>query len=215
MQQPEQNTVLHIEGMDCANCAAGITKSLKKSGMENVFVDFASGEAAFFMPDRKKLPPAIKNIEELGFKVLNEEQKSASESSGFSPIEKRFWLTVPFTAILFFCHMLLPHDFILNQPYVQLGLCIPVFIIGIIQFGKSAWGSVKIGVPNMDVLIFIGSSSAFIYSLAGMYLYTGHEVHNYLFFETTATIITLVLLGNVLEHRSVKQTTTAIRELSS
>jgi Cu+-exporting ATPase len=214
MQQHEQNTLLHIEGMDCANCAAGITKSLQKNGMENVFVDFASGEATFYLDDKKKLPPAIKSIHELGYKVLDTQQKAESET-GMPAIEKRFWLTVPFTAILFFCHMLLSHDFILNRPYVQLALCTPVFIIGILQFGKSAWGSVKIGVPNMDVLIFIGSSSAFVYSIAGMYLYAGHEVHNYLFFETTATIITLVLLGNVLEHRSVKQTTTAIRELSA
>jgi Cu+-exporting ATPase len=67
----------------------------------------------------------------------------------------------------------------------------------------------------MDVLIFIGSSSAFIYSISGIYLYSNHEVNNYLFFETAATIITLVLLGNVLEQRSVKQTTSAIKELSA
>ncbi|MGZ6540196.1 MAG: heavy metal translocating P-type ATPase, partial [Bacteroidia bacterium] len=108
------------------------------------------------------------------------------------------------------------HDFILNQPYIQLILCVPVFTIGVLQFGKSAWGSVKIGIPNMDVLIFIGSSAAFIYSVIGIFLYQNTmEVHNYLFFETSATIITLVLLGNVMEHRSVKQTTSAIKELSS
>ena len=61
----------------------------------------------------------------------------------------------------------------------------------------------------------MGSGAAFIYSLVGTYLYSGtHEVHNYIFYETTATIITLVLLGNVIEHRSVKQTTSAIGELS-
>ena len=67
----------------------------------------------------------------------------------------------------------------------------------------------------MDVLITIGSSAAFIYSTYGWYLYNGTELaHKFLFFETSATIITLVLLGNVLEHRSVKQTTTSIMELS-
>ncbi len=112
--------------------------------------------------------------------------------------------------------MLFGHDFILNNAYVQMGLCIPVFVIGMMQFGKSAWGSLKSGVPNMDVLIFIGSSSAFIYSIAGMLMHhDAHTIHNFLFFETTATIITLVLLGNVLEHRSVKQTTTAIKDLSA
>lgn len=214
MDTAQQNTILHIEGMDCANCALGITKSLKKSGMENVHVDFATGEATFYLQNKNKLTSAIKDIQSLGYKVIDSKVKEENEGK-LSTIEKRFYFTLPFTIVLFFSHMLLPHDFILNQPLVQLIICIPVFIIGLMQFGKSAFGSVKIGVPNMDVLIFIGSSSAFIYSIIGMYMYSSHEAHNYLFFETTATIITLVLLGNVLEHRSVKQTTSAIKDLSA
>lgn len=214
MNQPDQNITLHIEGMDCANCASGITKSLLKSGMENVHVDFATGEAVFYIKDKKNLPPAIKGIQSLGYKVIDSKLKEENEGK-MSAIEKRFYFTLPFTIVLFFSHMIFSHDFILNQPYVQLILCLPVFIIGIMQFGKSAFGSVRIGVPNMDVLIFIGSTAAFIYSLAGMYLYDAHQTHNFLFFETTATIITLVLLGNVLEHRSVKQTTSAIKDLSA
>ena len=111
--------------------------------------------------------------------------------------------------------MFLPHDFILNNVWVQLGLCLPVFTIGFFHFGKSAIGSLKTGVPNMDVLIIIGITSAFVYSLVGSLMYFGTpEAHNYLFYETAATITSLVLLGNVLEHRSVKQTTTAIKELN-
>ena len=215
MSENTQNITLHVEGMDCANCALGISKSLQKNGMENVFVDFATGEASFYIKDKKTLKPAISGIEGLGYKVIDSIQKEANEGK-LSPIEKRFYITLPFTIILFFSHMIFSDDFILNAPYIQLALCIPVFIIGILQFGKSALGSVKIGVPNMDVLIFIGSSSAFIYSIAGMYLFGNTmAVHNYLFFETAATIITLVLLGNVFEHRSVKQTTTAIKDLSA
>ena len=68
----------------------------------------------------------------------------------------------------------------------------------------------------MDVLIFTGSSAAFFYSIYGCLInYGTDKVHQYLFFETTATIITLVLLGNLLEHRSVKKTTTAISDLSA
>ena len=68
---------------------------------------------------------------------------------------------------------------------------------------------------HMDVLIFTGFNAAFAYSLAGTIMYWGTpELHNYLFYETCATIITLVLMGNVLEFRSVRQTTTAITELS-
>ncbi|MEM6380476.1 MAG: cation-translocating P-type ATPase, partial [Bacteroidota bacterium] len=69
----------------------------------------------------------------------------------------------------------------------------------------------KTGVPNMDVLIFIGATAAFLYSIIG----TVQNVEQYIFYETTATIITLVLVGNWLEHRAVEQTTTAIGALSA
>ena len=213
MAENATNITLQVEGMDCTTCALGITKNLQKKGLENVYVDFATGEATFLLNDKIKLQSIIKGINDLGYKVVD--SKYLEENKGkIATIEKRFYFTLPFTIILFFGHMLLPHDFILNKPYAQLIICVPVFIIGIIQFGKSAWGSLKSGVPNMDVLVFTGSASAFIYSVIGMYLYIGTPmVHNYLFFETTASVISLVLLGNVFEQRSVKKTTTAISEL--
>jgi len=67
----------------------------------------------------------------------------------------------------------------------------------------------------MDVLIFMGTSAVFFYSLAGTILFWGTpEMHNYMFFETTATIIALVLLGNVMEHHSIPQTALSLGELS-
>ncbi|MCB0681937.1 MAG: cation-translocating P-type ATPase, partial [Saprospiraceae bacterium] len=89
-------------------------------------------------------------------------------------------------------------------------LCLPPFLVGLFHFGGSALGSLRGGLPNMDVLIFLGSTAAFIYSLIGTFL----ARPDYIFYETSATIITLVLLGNFLEKRSVRQTTSAIEELS-
>ena len=214
MIETETNTILNIEGMDCSNCALGITKTLQKKGMENVYVDFATGEARFLLANKSKLKSIIEDINKLGYKVID--SKTNEKEKKLSTVEKRFYFTLPFTIILFFGHMLLGEDFILNKPYIQLILCLPVFIIGVIHFGKSAWGSLKMRFPNMDVLIFIGSTAAFIYSIIGIYLFNNSpEVHHYLFFETTATIITLVLLGNVFEHRSVKKTTNAIQDLAN
>ena len=103
----------------------------------------------------------------------------------------------------------------LHHPLVQLVLSLPVMFIGLSHFGKSAWHSIINKMPNMDVLITIGSCAAFIYSLIGVALHYGTEtVSDFLFFETAATIITLVLLGNVIEHRSVKKTAESIKELS-
>lgn len=214
MIETETNTILNIEGMDCSNCAVGITKTLQKKGMENVYVDFATGEARFLLANKSKLKSIIEDINKLGYKVID--SKTNEKKKKLSTVEKRFYFTLPFTIILFFGHMLLGDDFVLNKPYIQLILCLPVFIIGVIHFGKSAWGSLIMRFPNMDVLIFIGSTAAFIYSIIGIYLFNNSpEVHHYLFFETTATIITLVLLGNVFEHRSVKKTTNAIQDLAN
>lgn len=99
---------------------------------------------------------------------------------------------------------------------VQLALSIPVYSLGLWFFGKSAYHSLKSNVPNMDVLIFMGAFSALFYSIFGTFYFWGsHDMHTYLFFETGASIITLVLFGNLLEKRSVKKTTNAIQSLTN
>ncbi len=202
---------LQVEGMTCTNCALGVQKHLEKKGFENVHVDFASGEVVFEAPSGYDENEVKQGISNLGYKVIEVDEEKAQQ--GLSDIEKKFYFSLIFSVPLF-SHMFLPFDFLQN-PWVQLILCIPVYVLGVMHFGKSAYHSLKSGVPNMDVLIFIGSTAAFFYSLTGVILHYGTpEVHNYLFFETTSTIISLVLLGNVLEHRSVQKTTSAIKDLS-
>ena len=104
----------------------------------------------------------------------------------------------------------------LHNPLVQLALSIPVYSLGLWFFGKSAFHSLRSGVPNMDVLIFMGAAASFFYSIFGtFYYYNSPEMHNYLFYETGASIISLVLFGNLLEKRAVKKTTNAIQSLSN
>lgn len=203
---------LHIEGMTCNNCAAGIAKSLQKSGFTDADASFLDGEVTFTEVKGKSTAEAVRNIEKLGYSVKSDDQ--TIKTKGLSGIEKKFIISLIFTLPLFL-HMFMPANWWINNPIVQIALCLPVYTIGFIHFGKSALGSLKAGMANMDVLIFIGSTSAFLYSLIGTALYWGQpEMHNYMFFETAATIITLVLLGNLLEHRSVQQTTKNIGELT-
>jgi Cu+-exporting ATPase len=209
METNEHTITLKIEGMDCNNCALGIARTIEKRGLKNVNVNFATGEAAFNLDNSNLLKDIISDIHKLGYKVI--ENADLQNEGKFSSVEKKFIFCLIFTLPLFM-HMFLPFA-VLHNKYVQLFLCLPVAAVGLHHFGRSALGSVKAGVPNMDVLIFIGSLSALVYSISGTFFYAD-DVHNYLFYETAATIITLVLLGNVLEHRSVKQTTTAISELS-
>ena len=206
----KEATVL-VEGMTCSSCAAGVNRALTKGGYSDVNVSFATGEV--FLSDVKDID--LKRVEELvkkaGFDYVGTKK---IEKRGLASIEKKFFFTLPFTIPLLL-HMIPFAPAFLSNPMVQLALSLPVMLLGMWHFGKSALGSLRNGVPNMDVLIFIGSTSAFAYSLVGTIMNWGDAMaqHQYLFFETSATIVTLVLLGNVIEHRSVKQTTTAITEL--
>ncbi|RKR82361.1 Cu+-exporting ATPase [Mucilaginibacter gracilis] len=202
----EQMIELNVTGMHCNNCALSIHKLLEKKGFQNIFVDFASEEVKFSTTDDSVLPEVIKNIEGLGFKVVDD--LNLNNEHFYEKVENKFLFSLFFTIPLLL-HMVLPWHFFHN-PIVQLILCLPVFILGCMHFGKSAYNSIKGGVPNMDVLIFVGSSSAFIYSLIGTIQNLGPD---YLFYETCATIITLVLLGNAFEKRSVSQTTSAVKDL--
>lgn len=215
----DNKVLLNVEGMDCANCALSITRTLEKNGLKEVSVNFATGEVLFDQPAKPEIDLAVTNIHKLGYRVVHRsdtdtENKSVSDvpNQTYSKTYNKFLVALIFTIPLM-AHMFLQWP-LLHAPLFQLILSLPLMFIGIAHFGKSAFYSVKSGVPNMDVLVVIGSTAAFVYSILGMVLRPDH-VHNYLFFETGATIITLVLLGNLIEQRSVKQTTTALRDLSA
>lgn len=197
-----------ILGMTCNHCAQGVKKFLEQNGLTDVSINFSTGITYFNNPNRI----SIKNIKS-SLKTIGYDLKLEKKNKLIFDVEKKFLVSLFFTIPLFM-HMFLEKSHFLNNAIVQFALCIPVYFIGLSYFGKSAWNSLKMKIPNMDVLITLGSSAAFIYSLLGVYLYYGaEEMHSYLFFETTSTIITLVLLGNVMELRSVKGTTSAIEEL--
>lgn len=192
--------------MHCNNCAISVHNLLEKRGLQNILVDFANEEVKFSTDDDAKVPEIIKGIEQLGYKVVDDPALHAPKF--YEKVENKFIFCAIFTVPLLL-HMILPWHF-LQLPMVQLILCIPVFLVGCLHFGKSAFSSIRNGVPNMDVLIFVGSTAAFIYSLVGTVENLGEKFQ---FYETCATIITLVLLGNVFEKRSVTQTTSAVKDL--
>ncbi len=202
---------LRVEGMTCTNCAAGISKTLTAAGFKNAHASFSDGEVTFSLLEGQKEESAVETIEKLGYSVVDDSEVT---SKGMSSLEKKFLFSLAFSIPLFL-HMFVPKDWILNNPIFQICLATPVFFLGAVHFGKSAWGSIRARMANMDVLIFTGSSAAFIYSLVGTVLnWNEPELHRYLFFETSAMIITLVLLGNVIEHRAVKKTSEQLGELT-
>ncbi len=204
MSQQKEHIELKVEGMTCVNCAKSVDRFLSRKGLEDVYVNFATKEVRFMPNLDIKLEEVKKGIHKLGFQVIDEQVPSKH----WWTLERKLIFAAIFTVPLF-AHMFIPWKPLHNH-WVQLALCTPVYLLGFWHFGQSAWQSLRNGVPNMDVLIFIGSTAAFIYSLTGSLMGLGHD---YLFYETSAMIITLVLLGNLLEKRAVERTTTAISEL--
>ncbi|HRD80963.1 MAG: cadmium-translocating P-type ATPase [Saprospiraceae bacterium] len=198
-----------VDGMDCNNCAAGISRFLERKGMQDVFVSFSTKDVRFRQGEQPVPIEDIKaGIRKLGYIIIED-----TPAEPFWTLEKKLLVSALLTAPLLLHHFAMMaglHWHWLENAWVQLALCLPVYALGAWHFGRSALGSLRSGVPNMDVLIFIGSTAAFVYSLIGAVL--GEP--KYIFFETAATIITLVLAGNWLEKRAVAQTTTAIGELS-
>ena len=206
-----------VEGMDCNTCALSIHKYLEKLGMKNVNVNFATGEVIFDSVNDIPEEKITKGINELGYKVVagnGHAHEHHHDRPGFrgllSTHLRRFWFCLPFTALLmlpmipaFRFHWLMDHR-------VQLALTIPVYLTGMSFFGKSAWKSIRNRMPNMNVLIAVGATASFAYSLYGSI--TGQE--QYMFYETAAAIITLVFLGNYMEEASVAATQRELNKLA-
>ncbi len=199
-----------VEGMDCSNCALTIRKYLEKQGMKDVRVNFATGDVAFTIAENNDTDKLAKGIHDLGYEVTGQATAAREKKKFLSTNLQRFLFCLPFTLILML-HMIPGlHIHWLMDPWVQLALCLPVYVVGMRFFGKSAWKSLRNGIPNMNVLITLGATAAFVYSLAGHLLGLGQD---YLFYETTATILTLVFLGNYLEDASVSSTQRELNKL--
>ena len=201
-----------VEGMTCANCALTINKYLDKKGMSNIRVNPIDGDVSFDMLESSKTDEIKKGIDDLGYHVIDKPLEGTTPKRRFlSTTLHRFLFCLPFTLILML-HMLesIIHIHWLMNPWVQLGLCLPVFIVGMNFFGKSAIISIRNKMPNMNVLVALGASAAFLYSLLGTLIGQADE---FLFYETAATIITLVFFGNYLEDASMQSTQRALKAL--
>jgi Cu+-exporting ATPase len=198
-----------VEGMTCSSCAEGIAKQLNKKGWQDVFVSYNDAKVEVVLHNESDDIEVRNEITKLGYTIVDNQPINA---------EKTDTVLVYFVVSAVLTIPLLLHMFIgwhfLQLPLVQFALSTPVVIIGMLHFGKSAWGSIKVMHLNMDVLITMGALMAYVYSIIG-WLFFKDTVHNYLFFETSATIITLVLLGNLIESRSLKKTNSSIVELLS
>ncbi|MFN4007124.1 MAG: heavy metal translocating P-type ATPase [Chitinophagaceae bacterium] len=206
-----EKVVLQVAGMDCANCALTIRNYLQKQGMDDVRVNYVSGDVAFVATTPIDMNNISKGIEKLGYTVQKPGAPKTTSNFWQWSNKTRIYVSALFTLPLMLHMIPGVHIHWLMNPWVQLAFTLPVFAIGMATFFKSAWNSAVSGVPNMNVLIVLGSVAALVYSLYGAIIGAAEQ---YMFFETTATIITLVLIGNALEDASIAATQKQLNALA-
>jgi Cu+-exporting ATPase len=217
---------LPITGMTCANCAMNIERTLNKKvpGVVQASVNFASERAAVqYLPNLTNLEEIIAAIRQAGFDAIlldetgeDEDVEQRARRGEIAEQTKKFFVGLLFTLPLFLWSM--GRDFGLLGPWSHAlwvnwafwALATPVQFYTGWDYYTGGWKSLKNRSANMDVLVAMGSSVAYFYSLAVL-LYPALGSHVY--FETSAVIITLIKLGKMLEARAKGKTGNAIRKL--
>ena len=199
----QQKIRYHIDGMTCQACASRIEKVLnKKPFIAAASVNFASEEAQITYDDSQTDPAAlVALIAKTGYSAsLPQDAPPADEAAhpGW-----RLWLllaiNLPFLVGMMGM-MIGRHDWML-PPVAQLVLASIVQLWLAVPFYKSAWASIKGGLANMDVLVALGTSAIYLYSL---YMMAAPHGHGHVYFEAGVMVIGFVSLGKYLEHRSKK-----------
>lgn len=197
---------LSVNGMHCIGCAEKVRSELSTLGIQDSLVDLSSNTATFTLPEGLSIPRVLNRLKDLGYPSSMDDLNAKRSHA----LEWKFAISAVLSIPLVF-HMFLHIPYV-HDPYVQLLIALPVFIIGVLHFGTSALNAVRNGTTNMDVLIILGVVAAFVYSVIGTVFGLGEE---YYFYETATTIIAFVLFGNLLEKIAVKKTTSAIEALVS
>ncbi|WP_264737674.1 heavy metal translocating P-type ATPase [Cytobacillus firmus] len=216
-----------ISGMTCAACANKIEKRLNKlNGVQTATVNFALESALVeYNPDEVSVSDMKDAIKKLGYR-LEEKQESKGEKVDHrqKEIEKQKGKFI-FSAILsipllwamvshfeFTSFIWLPEMFM--NPWVQLALATPVqFLVGG-QFYVGAYKALRNKSANMDVLVALGTSAAYFYSIYLSILSIGSDAHMVeLYFETSAVLITLIILGKLFEAKAKGRSSEAIKKL--
>ncbi|MCJ8499269.1 heavy metal translocating P-type ATPase [Desulfatitalea alkaliphila] len=224
---PTARLELPITGMTCANCASNVERTLNKkvAGVVAADVNFGSERAQVtYLPDLITVEQMVAAIEKAGYGAIapdaadedGTDAEAAARQAEIADQTRKFIVGVIFAAPLFVLSM--SRDFALLGPWSHAAwvnwlfwaLATPVQFYTGWDYYVGGFKSLRNGSANMDVLVALGSSVAYFYSLA-LLLVPG--IGDHVYFETAAVIITLIKLGKLLEARTKGKTGQAIRKL--
>ncbi|MCA8829628.1 heavy metal translocating P-type ATPase [Hymenobacter sp. BT728] len=229
--------VLTIEGMTCASCANFVERALSRTpGVQRATVNLASEKATVeYTPaqiDRAGLKTAV---EQAGYSVYEPVAPPAAtaplaadteleqrKAEAYTHLKRRFWVAAALAAIIMPLSMLMLWPSLMSRistpllNYALLLLTLPVLLYSGREFYVAAWNGLRHRTASMDTLIAVGTGSAFLYSLAATvapHFFMRQGLMPEVYYDTTATIIALILLGKLLESRAKQQTSAAIKAL--
>ncbi|SFG76955.1 Cu+-exporting ATPase [Desulfotomaculum arcticum] len=219
-------TELRLSGMSCAACAARIEKVLNKlPGVTRAAVNFATEKAVVeFNPAEIDVPQIKKAVADIGYKAAEVDDKTTADlerEEREREIRRQKSLVI-FSAIFSAPLVVYMLAMVLNlrgvvpafffNPYFQFALATPVQFIAGANFYKEAYVALRGRSANMSVLVALGTTAAYLYSVAATF-FTGRIGNVEVYYETGAIIITLVLLGKTLETIAKGRTSEAIKKL--
>ena len=217
-----KNVIFNIDGMSCVVCSGSCKKALLAlDGVKRADVNFASGKAVVEYDDKKLTEDDLAAaVIKAGYTPRFEKKKE--EKKGFDKDLAVTLVRVVLAAALLLWSMLpmigVPYPSAISpegNPFVyalvQIILCVPVMALSYKIYLRGYRNLFKLD-PNMDSLVAVSTTAAFVYSVYGFALICGgdaHAAHN-LYFESAAVILALISLGKHLEHRALKKTGKAI-----
>jgi Cu+-exporting ATPase len=197
---------LPIEGMTCASCVSRVEKALKAvPGVATAEVNLATETATVSLAEGAPPQSLVAAVEKAGYSARLAPAPQTTNDRSWWPVAFAAGLTFPLIASMLAGWSL--------PGWLQLALATPVqFWLGA-RFYRAGWKALRARSGNMDLLVALGTSAAYGLSVYMLFKHWEHEPH--LYFEASAAIITLVLLGKWLEARAKRQTTEAIRALQA
>ncbi|WP_309676416.1 heavy metal translocating P-type ATPase [Pseudomonas sp.] len=215
---PQQSLELSIDGMTCASCVGRVERALAKvPGVKSVSVNLANERAHLELLGQIDPQTLIGAVTKAGYNASVWEVEHPQTDHQQQRLHRERWALI--MAIVLASPLVLP---MLLQPFgvhwmlpawVQFALATPVQFIFGARFYVAAWKAVRAGAGNMDLLVALGTSAGYGLSLYEWATAAGRMPH--LYFEASAVVIALVLLGKYLESRAKRQTASAIRALEA
>ncbi len=215
---PQQSLELSIDGMTCASCVGRVERALAKvPGVKSVSVNLANERAHLELLGQVDPQSLIAAVTKAGYNASVWEVEHPTTDTQQQRLHRERWVLI--MAIALALPLVLP---MLLQPFgvhwmlpawVQFALATPVQFVFGARFYVAAWKAVRAGAGNMDLLVALGTSAGYGLSLYEWATAAGRMPH--LYFEASAVVIALVLLGKYLESRAKRQTASAIRALEA